>query len=486
MSDSVKKFKRFRMIVPSFPNAGIFSRFTRRITSLGAVIVATIVDKCLPNWTAEIIDENNYRKGPCLLDGSVDHAALQKEAPADAVGFYCGLSSTMPRVWRLAEFYKSQGILTIAGGCHVCFDPQESLARNIDVVIDGDGEEAILDILKKWDAGMEVKGAVEAGLVDLNGWPAPDFGLLRFAKINIYPIGRIRGCAMKCEFCCVKEKPRWAQAEQLFQTINWLVDTRRAKSFFVTDDRIEEDREGYIQFFQMIREKYGSRLRFTVQVRLEAARDAELIEAMKMAGVRHVCIGFESPIKEELLVMRKGLSVESMIENARIWSKNFFVHGMFIFGYPLKQAASIPYNERIRQFKRFIRKCRIDTIQILRPAPLIGTELRRRLEESGQLFPLETVGWERYDGNFACFRPTNMTLRQLQYGPTKIMLGFYHWWARIRLPFRTVMMPFSYLVIGWGSWYRGWWNDVVKVGGHRLLKKWKSMEEQYLKSLEMQ
>ena len=38
--------------------------------------------------------------------------------------------------------------------------------------------------------------------------PYPDFGLIRFAKIKIYPIGRIRGCSRNCEFCSVKGKPR--------------------------------------------------------------------------------------------------------------------------------------------------------------------------------------------------------------------------------------------------------------------------------------
>jgi radical SAM superfamily enzyme YgiQ (UPF0313 family) len=37
--------------------------------------------------------------------------------------------------------------------------------------------------------------------VDLNILPYPDFGLIRFAKIKIFPIGRIRGCSRKCEFC---------------------------------------------------------------------------------------------------------------------------------------------------------------------------------------------------------------------------------------------------------------------------------------------
>jgi radical SAM superfamily enzyme YgiQ (UPF0313 family) len=313
--------------------------------------------------------------------------------------------------------------------------------------------------------------------------------LLRYGRVKIYPIGRIRGCSRCCEFCSVRGKPHWATSQYLFEEVKWLVETRRARTFFISDDRLEEDRFGTLDFFELIAKKYGSGLNFTVQVRLEAAKDGSLLTAMKNAGVRAVCIGYESPIDEELIAMRKGYLAKDMVKWTKIYhSFGFFVHGMFIFGYPLKGvAASITAQERFRRFKKFIRQCRLDTIQVLRPIPLIGTELRVRLEQEGRLFPLEIVPWSKYDGSYVCYQPDNMTIRELQELPMKLMQWRYHLLSFIMIPLRTLIFPVDYLIRGWRRWYRDWRNEVIRYGGYLLTQKWlKRYERQkFLKNLEM-
>jgi len=457
-----KNFYRFRLIVPSFPEHNIFDRVNNKTTALGPLLVATSANK-LKNWQVEIIDENNYRNGPLTEDGKVDHQVLQKENPADVVGFYCGLSSTIPRVWELARFYKNKGALTLAGGWHVKYKPQESLEKGIDVIVNGDGEDIIQNILEKYELGQVTKGEIITPEVDLDHQHFPDFGLLRFAKIKIYPIGRVRGCSMRCEFCSVKGKGRFACGQHLFEQVKWLIETRKAKDFFIVDDRLEEDKQGTIDFFNLIKEKYNKSLNFIVQVRLEAARDKEFLQLLKDAGVSRVCIGYESPIDEELMIMRKGVLSKEMIELTHQYLKyGFFVHGMFIFGYPLKNIISnLTAKERIKRYKSFIKKARIDSIQILRPVPLVGSDLRERLQQENKLLPLEKVGWEKYDGNYACFIPQGMTFKELQEGPTKIMTWFYNWRGWVKVPLRTLAMPFDYtLEVGEGG---------IEAGGMMLL-----------------
>jgi len=97
----------FRMVIPAFPEINIFTRQARKTTALGAIIVATAANK-LWGWRVEVIDENNYRKGPRDSNELPDHAVLQREHPATVVGFYCGLTSTIERVWELPEFYHQQ------------------------------------------------------------------------------------------------------------------------------------------------------------------------------------------------------------------------------------------------------------------------------------------------------------------------------------------------------------------------------------------
>ncbi len=488
-----KPLKRLRIITPAFPFPNIFTRSAKKIPSLGPVIVATMANK-LPGWAVEIIDENGWR-GPKKADGAVDHQQLQKEAPADAVAFYGGLSSTMPRAWELAQFYKSQEVITIAGGLHVSYLSEESLANNIDIVIKGDAEIAIQQILLQIENGQKPAGIIQGQTANLDNLPFPDFGLIRNMKIKIYPISRIRGCSRKCEFCSINCSPRWASAVCLLKQIDWLVETRQAKKFMIVDDRISEDRDGYLEFFLLVAKKYGRRLQFTVQSSLETIKDGEFIEAMRTANVKHVCIGLESPIKEELSDMQKANKAAEMVKLARQWCKLFLVHGMFIFGYPPKKKSTekITHETRIKAYKKFIRQSRLHSIQILRPVPLVGSKLRQRLEESGQLVDLRQAGWEYYDGNFALFQPENMTFAELQQGPSQLMSWFYSAWGWLTVPSRTLTMPFHYLINlsftwspyrAWSIWHKGWWIDIVRLGAHILIKgKQKKEEEKFLRSL---
>jgi len=472
-----KEWPLIRFIIPSFPEVNIFSRQAKKTTALGPIMVATVANK-IWGWRVEVIDENNYR-GPKNRFGLPDHTALQGDDPAVIVAFYCGLTSTMERVWDLASFYHERGVKTIAGGWHVRYMPEEAREKNIDIVVPGDGEIAIKQIL-----AQEKKDFSEGDIVEnLNDLPYPDFGLLKHAKLKIYPIGRTRGCKMNCEFCSVKGKPRSASAIHLFKTVKHLVETRNAKKFFIVDDRIEEDLDETITFFKMVSQEYGKRLFFTVQARLETAKNEYLLRLMKDAGVRVACIGYESPIEVDLKTMRKGYSSSQALAWTKVIKKYFRIHGMFMFGYPIPGSKERNVEKDIKCFKKFIRKASLDTIQILHPVPLVGTALRKRLEK--RLFPLEVVPWSKYDGSYACFRPEDMSLEEFQQAPLKIMAWFYSPFAFFRVGIRTILFPIDYIARGWSSWFRGWWRDVIKYGGHLLIQKWirKQKREDFVKKI---
>ena len=341
----------FRVVISAYPGINIYSRQASKTTALGAIMVATVANKVW-GWRVEVIDENNYGRGPKDKNGLPDHMALQKENPAAVVGFYCGLTSTIERVWQLAKFYRQQGVATIAGGWHTHYCPEETLQHNIDVVVHGDGEiviQQILNALKQGDSWEDIPGIsfMKNGQIkfnlpemlenpDLNDLPFPDFGLLKYARMKIYPIGRIRGCSMNCEFCIVKGKPRWASTQHLFDTVKWLVETRRARHFFIVDDRSEED-----------------------------------------------------------------------------------------------------------------------------------------LEEGG-IFPLELVSWSKYDGSYPCFKPDNMSVRELQEVAIKLMSRFYNPWSFIGIPLRTISFPIDYFIRGRKHY---WYREVIKYGGHLLIQRWRKKQE---------
>ena len=507
-----------RIIVPATKRVNIYSRPLRVTTCYAAVVVATIISK-IWGWRVEVIDENNYHGGPLDENGLPDHCALQRESPAQLVGFYCGLSSTMERVWDLAFFYKGQGAATLAGSWHAHNLPEETLNHNIDLVLHGQAEPVMAKIISNFIGGLSLWWGVKGVSYLLNGFvwhntqegkpttgikdgdsalndlmnvttnlddqPYADFGLVRYARIKIYPVSRIRGCGMKCEFCSVRGEGRWASSRHFFKQIEWLVETRRARQFFVVDDRLEEDLAGTIEAFDMIAHKYGNRLRFTVQMRLGAAENSRLMDVLQKAGVKVVCIGYESPIAQELKAMHKGLSAAKMLEYTKIWRKRFRVHGMFIVGYPLQGNLPSPSAEEIyKSYKQFIGRAHLDSVQLLIAAPVPGSDLERRLRQEGRLLLPDAEMWPLTDGNFVLFKPVGLTARELQNTALRLMKWFYRPIRSCMVIYRAIsFLSLYWLIGGWERWHQDWCRDKTRFGGHYLLRKWQSNNE-HLKLLD--
>ncbi len=402
------------------------------------------------------IDENNYG-GPLDFAGMPDHNFLQKTEPAKIAMFYGGMSNSIPRMFSVAKQYNEFGAVTIAGGSHVDARPEEALSSGIDIVVHGEGEETTQEILEaivkkgqvKLDRGAlaaikgisfldENKKYIFTGkrepIKDLNKLKDTDLTLIRFLekRWSSIPVNRGRGCNWNCEFCIVnKQYGRYkaSSAEKLLRQVVKYSDLGY-KGFFVTDDNFAQDVRETIELCKMIgnyKRKFKKKIRLTVQVRSEVAENDELIEAMRFAGVTTLAIGYESPINEELKAMRKGVTVEKYIERSRKLSKYFYLHGMFIFGYPefkdSKYKSNLTLEQRAEAYEKFFKEARIDTIQVLNAVPIPGSELRARLEAENRILPLEKVGWDRYDGLFLCYdpRPEGLDPSKLQNLPRELM-----------------------------------------------------------------
>jgi radical SAM superfamily enzyme YgiQ (UPF0313 family) len=493
-----RKRRRLRVVIPAYPAFNIYSRIARVTTALGPISVATAVHE-MEGWDVEVIDENNYqRSAPRNGLGLPDHETLQKVRPADVVGFYGGLTSTIPRLYELARFYRERRVTTLAGGQHFIEENiAEALHNGIDSVVMGEGEEAIKELLYAFEGRLHrdnIKGIAylhnhqvvqtegREPLTDFDHLPLPDFSLVRYAKIRLFPVGRVRGCGMDCEFCTVKGKPRYATPERLLAQITSLFETFGAKQFFIVDDLFGQDRLETLRFCHLLHDyQIGIKKRFdlTVQIRLDKAKDKELLHAMRDAGINVVAIGFESPIPEELEAMDKHLKPEDMISLSRLYYQaGFLIHGMFIFGYPLEKAARlrIPAQERERYFRNFIRQAKIDTIQVLLPVPIPGTKLTQRLRQENRMFPKESLGWEYYDGNFPLFVPDEpMAPEEIQHSIQSIMGRFYRFRHMFHVGLNILSFPVVFLYLhdikrGWWKWYRGWRNNLRKFGGWMIFR----------------
>ncbi len=497
---AVARRARLRMICPAYPALNIYSRPARVMTALGPVYVATAAAD-VPGWDAEIIDENNYRRGPADRAGRPDHAAIQQARPADVVGLYGGLTSTVPRLLELARLYRGMGVRTVAGGNHFADENiEQALRSGVDVVVLGEGEETIVELLTCFggggrglssvrgiaflEDGQVVRTAPREPIADLDRLPLPDFSVLRNAVLKCYPISTTRGCAMHCEFCAVKGKPRCGSPERMLEQFASIYERWGGTQFFVTDDLFGQDRPAAIRLCGLLRDyqrRAGVRFLIMVQIRLDRARDGELLAAMRQAGINFLAIGYESPIAEELKAMDKHLNPQEMINLTRTYRQaGFRIHGMFIFGYPARKGQSFTMSaaDRVRHFRRFIRRARIDTVQVLLPIPLPGTALADRMRQENRILPPESVGLEYYDGNFPLLEPDPpLTPESLQASAQELMRRFYGWGRAVALIVNLLSFPAITLYChriksGWRHWRHRLWTSLYRTGGWLLLRQW--------------
>jgi len=264
-----------------------------------------------------------------------------------------------------------------------------------------------------------------------------------------------------------------------------LAETYEARRFFVVDDHFAQDREEAIRFCSLItryQRRMGVSFFIFIQIRLEAAKDEELIEAMRSAGVRVLAIGYESVIDDELKSMRKGMRARDLLDWTRRFQRaGFIIHGMFIFGYPHRKGerSDLSLKDRVRSYKRFLRKSRLDTVQVLHPVPLPGTALRHRMRREGRLLSGDEISWEYYDGNFPLIQPDPpVEPEELQDATLRIMKGFYRFHALFFVILRVLLFPLLilppiHLRSRFRTWYRLWRRNVLGFAGWSLIKKWK-------------
>lgn len=237
------------------------------------------------------------------------------------------------------------------------------------------------------------------------------------------------------------------------------------------------------------RERRVRRLDFTIQARLSLAEEPEVLDLMWQAGVRTAAIGFESPIPEELWAMRKPIAPQKMVEWTKIWKKHgFYVHAMFIFGYPIPPGKRQPLNaagnpmsarERAQAFWRFLKAANPDTIQVLALTPIPGTEDWEFLDKENRIF--KELGWAAWDGLHVVFQPDEgMSPQEVQDEVVRLHRKFYafHYLGRlgfvsllahlINVGVTTISMPFLWFLIMPSKWpFRGSFAEQAKLAWRR-------------------
>jgi len=380
---------------------------------------------------------------------------------ADLVGITT-TTSTVTDAYRYADDVRSRGVPVVMGGSHVTFMADEALGH-ADYVGRGEGgEQLMVELIAalRGDLSFEdIKGMSfrrEGVIVHneprgfctvLDELPVPDMTLIHgHENLHTTPMMTSWGCPFNCNFCSVTalfgKKYRFRSADSVLAELR----AKRPRKVFFYDDNLAANRRRLKELLRrMIDEDLVTP--WSAQVRVDVAKDEELLGLMRDSGCVMVYLGLESVNQETLDLYDKHQTVQDIVTGIReLHRYGIMSHGMFVVG------ADSDTRRTIQDTVDFAKKNDIDTIMLSALTPLPGTPTFRDLDEQGRIFDKR---WEFYDSHHVVFHPARMTAHELQLEALKAYRRFYSrgQWLRYFLTFRFTKLLFQ----TWGMYIRANW-----------------------------
>jgi len=261
---------------------------------------------------------------PChLSDGNIVGFDGIKEDIERLKPDIVGISTLTParfNAYKIAEYARSKGIMTVMGGHHSHWLWEQAL-QHVDVVAFGEGEKIIVDIATI--PLQDIRGIAYEGHrtgcreyvnnldeIAFPAWDMVNFDKYRRTKRAIGPrVFYSRGCLGKCKFCNSTRfwrGYRHRSPENFCNELEWLYDLGE-KVFIFGDDNVDAD--GIMALFGTMVNRPNISRPNSVTLRVEGITE-ESCALMKACGVKEICLGVESGSQRMLDHMRKGITVE--------------------------------------------------------------------------------------------------------------------------------------------------------------------------------
>ena len=284
----------------------------------------------------------------------------------------------------------------VVGGRYAttCVEELFAAAPTIDIIVRGDGEEIIRDIV----LGLPLKDIPGISYREDSSIIHNKIRDLRSLDDAIYPNRKLRrvkyrllyknidlgqsvdfiltsvGCPYHCKFCTFTNNPLGQKRNWSGRSASSVVEelkTIDAGFVFFVDDNFAVEMKRVETICDLIIAE-GIQKTFAVAVRLEIYKYPRILEKMFNAGFKILTIGIESAQDKTLRAMQKGFDT-ALAEKAfaEIRKVNFLIHGYFIVG-------CIGENEaEMLEIAPFAKRLKLDTINL----SLLRTEKYSPLNE---------------------------------------------------------------------------------------------------------
>ena len=404
------------LLSPIIPFEVLWGKFHKGggfIPPLGLMSIASYVRH--KGFAVEILDSGVEGMDEAAL------AALLKERQYDVVGIPCFTNTARYTFETVAMVKKvSPQSLVVLGGVHATVLPEKTLAEcpDADIVVIGEGELTFLELLE-WKArkdrnlqdiaglayrdGADVKRTKPRQFIDdLDQIPMAAYDLLKleryiphptqYKRLPSFPILATRGCPFSCTFCSASKvhgkRMRVRSLDNVFQEIDFLIDTYGAKGLYIQDSSFVHSRRYVVEFCErLLKGKYD--LAWMCNARVDQI-DEELVRLMKKAGCWQITFGIESANEPSLRLIKKSQDMQTILKAVKIVKKaGIQIMACYILGLPGET------DKEVENTINFARSLATHTALFFLPVPYPGTELLEQCAQDGGL--RRDVVWDDYN-----------------------------------------------------------------------------------------
>jgi anaerobic magnesium-protoporphyrin IX monomethyl ester cyclase len=399
------------------------------------LILAAYVEQELPDVEIGIVD--------CQAD-QLDWNGLERyiESVNPSMILTSGFTTNTYTCARTCEIAKNinEKIITVVGGIHFSFTPQESLQRfpEIDYIVRGEGERTVVALIKTLETSGDITrvqgisyrknntiihNAPRPLIENLDTLPYPAYHLVE-EKLKRYHFtmmaGRntqymilegARGCDHHCSFCTQWNHwgGRWRtkSAKRIADEIEFLNETYGGVFLWFTDDHMKLNLRGKQLYEQLRNRRCKDDIMLFFQARTDdVAHHANFVEKLRDVGTYWIMCGVENDSEETLKEYKKDINTSDAYAAMNILRNNdIFSHAMFVIGARRDTHESI---ERLRQYSLDLAP---DFAIYTALTPFPGTIYYKSAKKNGWI---EETNFTYYDMAHAIMPTESLTRKEVQ------------------------------------------------------------------------
>jgi radical SAM superfamily enzyme YgiQ (UPF0313 family) len=313
------------------------------------------------------------------------------------------------RAYQIAAHFRRRGVPVVLGGYHPTFLPDEAL-QFADAVVKGDAEGLWEQVIRDARAKRLQRVYRQADYPALGGI-MPDrriFRGKRYAPAALVQYGR--GCRFACEFCSIHAFYGFNLRQRPVTEVVAEIEASQRRHIFLVDDNIFVDVPKAKALFRAL---IPLKIRWSCQVSIDVAQDADLLQLMEQSGCTTAVIGFESLDEHNLAQMKKKWNLrhgDYATSVQKFQDHGIMIYGSFVFGYDYDTVDSFERSVEFAIRHNFY----LANFNPLTPMP--GAKLYDRLRAENRL--IYDRWWLAPDYTYgqAAFHPRGMTADQLTEG----------------------------------------------------------------------